>query len=202
MEESGSEQEDEVRSAMDYLIPRVEGTPDIRLSKSGKLLVPIPPIDSRVKENGDLVGYAAVVKFIDYNLGDGKTYPHFKPDAYLVLEKNPRTGREEFVPMPHVQILERSGLLNVLRLPHFGRSAEVNAVVRILLSCVHGGYLWLGHKIDLNVDLIHRVTGLSKTGKDPEIQITGKTKDSKLPVALVKKYQLQRGGRAYDIMSL
>ena len=48
-----------------------------------------------------------MVKFIDYNLGDGKTYPHFKPDVYLVLEKNPRTGREELVPMPHVQILER-----------------------------------------------------------------------------------------------
>ena len=93
--------------------------------------------------------------------------------------------------MPHVQILERSGLLNVLRLPHFGRSAEVNAVVRVLLSCVHGGYLWLGHKIDLNVDLIHRITGLSKTGKYPEIQVSGKTKDSKLPTALVKKYQLQ-----------
>ena len=69
MEESGFEREDEVRSSMDYLIPRVEGAPDIRLSKSGKLPVPIPPIDSRVKENGDLVGYAAVVKFIDCNLG-------------------------------------------------------------------------------------------------------------------------------------
>ena len=82
--------------------------------------MPIPPIDSRVKENGDLVGYAGVVKFIDYNLGDGNTYPHFNPDAYLVLEKNPRTGRVEFIPIPHVQILEPSGLLNVLRLPHFG----------------------------------------------------------------------------------
>ena len=152
--------------------------------------MPIPPIDSRVKENGDLVGYAAVVKFIDYNLADGKTYPHFKPASYLLLEKNPRTGRDEFVPQPHVQILEQSGLLNVLRLPHFGRSTEVNAVVPVLLSCVHGGYLWLGHKIDLNVNLIHRITSLSKTGKYPEIQVSGKTKDSKLPTALVKKYQL------------
>ena len=68
-------------------------------------------------------------------------YPHFKPDQYLTIEKNPRTGRDEFVPMAHVQILERSGLLNLLRLPHFGRGAEVNAMVRVLLSCVHGGYL-------------------------------------------------------------
>ena len=79
---------------------------------------------------------------------------------------------------------------------------EVNAMVRILLSCVHGGYLWLGNKVDLNVDLIHRITGLFKTGKDPKIHIIGKIKDSKLPPALVTKYKLQRGGRAYDIASL
>ena len=94
--------------------------------------------------------------------------------------------------MPHVQILEPTGLLNLLRLPHFGRSAEVNAVVRVLLSCLHGGYLWLGRKVDLNIDLIHRITGLSKIGKIPDLQISGKTKDSKLPPALVKKYKLQR----------
>jgi len=43
---------------------------------------------------------------------------------------------------------------------------------------------------------------LSKTGKDPKTHITGKNKDSKLPLALVTKYKLQRGGRAYDIASL
>ena len=75
-------------------------------------------------------------------------------------------------------------------------------MVRILLSCVHGGYLWLGNKVNLNVELIHRITGLSKTGKDPKIYITGKTKDSKLPPTLVANYKLQRGGRAYDLAAI
>ena len=52
------------------------------------------------------------------------------------------------------------------------------------------------------VDLIHRITGLSKTGQDPKTNITRKTKESKLSPALVAKYKLQRGGRAYDIASL
>ena len=90
----------------------------------------------------------------------------------------------------------------MLRIPHFGHGAEVNAMVCILLSCIHGGYLWLGNRVDLNINLIHRITGLSKTGQDPKIDITGKTKDPKLSPALVSKYQLQRGGRAYDITSL
>ena len=69
--------------------------------------------------------------------------------------------------MEHAQILEQSGLLNLLRIPHFGQATEVNAMVRVLLSCVHGGCLSVGNRVDLNIDLIHRITGLSKTGKDP-----------------------------------
>ena len=61
-------------------MPRVEGAPEVKIPKSGKFHVPIPQIDSRVREDGDLLGYAAVAKFIDYNLADAKTYPQFQPD--------------------------------------------------------------------------------------------------------------------------
>ena len=75
-------------------------------------------------------------------------------------------------------------------------------MVRVLLSCVHGGYLWLGNRVDLNVDLIHHITGLSKTSKDLQTHISSKGKDSKLPVALVTKYKLQRGGQDYDLAAI
>ena len=119
-----------------------------------------------------------------------------------MVQRNPSTGKDDFVPMEHVQVLDQSGLLNLLKIPHFGRGPEVNAVVRVLLSCVHGGYLWLSNQIDLNVDLIHHITGLSKGGKDPHTHISKKSKDSKLPQHLVQKYKLQRGGRAYDLALL
>ena len=201
-EESNSELEEEVHTAEDYIMPRAEDAPEVKIPKSGKFPVPIPQIDSRIKEDGDLLGYAVVAKFIDYNLADAKTYPQFRPDQYLTIQKNPRTGVDDYIPMDHVQILERSGLLNLLRLPHFGCGAEVNAVVQILLSCLHGGYLWVGNKVDLNIDLIHCIIGLSKTGQHSMIDTTGKTKEPKLSPALVSKYQLQRGGRAYDIESI
>ena len=81
-------------------------------------------------------------------------------------------------------------MLNLLKIPHFGRGAEVNAMVCVLLSCVHGGYLWLGNRVYLNIDLIHCITGLSKIGKDPQTHISGKSRDSKLPTTLVNKYKL------------
>ena len=104
--------------------------------------------------------------------------------------------------MAHAKPLEKSGLLNLLEIPHFRRCVEVNAMVRVILSCVNGGYLWLSSRVDIGVDLTHRITGLSKHGKDPQIQIDGKTKDSRLLASQVDEYQLQRGGRAYDLTAL
>ena len=50
-------------------------------------------------------------------------------------------------------------------------------VVKVLLSCDHEGYLWLDKKIDLNVDVIHWITRLSKVGIDPFVHFIGKNLD-------------------------
>jgi hypothetical protein len=50
--------------------------------------------------------------------------------------------------------LERAGLLNLFDIPHFGRSQEINACVKMLLTCVHGGYLWLDRMISIDTYLI------------------------------------------------
>ena len=70
--------------------------------------------------------------------------------------------------------------------------------MKVLLSCMHGGHLWLDCKVDIMIDLIHWITGLSKTGVDPMAHFVGKDQDRKLVVRLIKKYNLTRGGRAYD----
>ena len=59
---------------------------------------------------------------------------------------------------------------------------------------MHGGHLWLDHRVDITIDLIHRITGLSKTGADPVAHFVGKDQDKKLGVRLIKKYNLTRGG--------
>ena len=110
-----------------------------------------------------------------------------------MVQRNPRIGVDEFIPMEHCEILEQSGLLNLLKISHFGRAPEVNAVVKVLLSCIDGGYLWLGSRIDINVYLIHLITRLSKIGKDLETHFSGKDKDKKLPLSVVNKYKLQHG---------
>ena len=78
------------------------------------------------------------------------------------------------------------------------RSNEINVVVKVLLSYVHGGHLWLDCRIDITIDLIHHITGLSKIGVDLATHFVGKDQDKKFVARLIKKYNLTRGGWAYD----
>ena len=75
VEDPGPEQEGEVHMAAEYILPRVEDAPEVTIPKGAKFLIPLPAIDTRIKKDGDLLGYVLVLKFTDYNLGYSKTYP-------------------------------------------------------------------------------------------------------------------------------
>lgn len=151
-----------------------------------------------VEEEGSLLGYVNDFKNQDYNLLDHIKFPQFQIDQYLAMTVNPATKIEALTLHAWIALLQPSGFLNLLQIPHFERSNEINAVVKVLLSCVHGGHLWLDHRVNITIDLIHWITGLSKTGADPAAHFVGKDQDRKLDARLIKKYNLTRGGRAYD----
>ena len=85
VEEFGPEQEEEVHMAATYIVPRVKDAPEVTIPNGAEFLILLPAIDPRVKKDGELLGYVLVLKFIDYNLGDSKTYPQFRPDQYLTI---------------------------------------------------------------------------------------------------------------------
>ena len=83
MEESESEQEElqeEVHVTPVYVSPRVEDAPEVVIPKGFKYQIPLPSVDMRVKEDGDLWGHTPAVKLKDYNMGDGKNYPQYRRD--------------------------------------------------------------------------------------------------------------------------
>jgi hypothetical protein len=75
-----------------------------------------------------------------------------------------------------------------MKIPHFGRHQEVNACVKLLLSCYHDGYLWLDHRITVDPTLIHRITGLSMQGPDPQEFYPGKSTDRALAQKIKDTY--------------
>jgi hypothetical protein len=50
--------------------------------------------------------------------------------------------------------LDKSGILNLLEVPHFGCILEINACVKLLLSSIHGGTLWLDPQVSTDTTLI------------------------------------------------
>ena len=68
---------------------------------------------------------------------------------------------------PWASGLDKSGLLGLINMPHFGRLNEALACVKQLLACFHGGTLWLTTLIPVIADLIASINGLLKVGEDP-----------------------------------
>jgi hypothetical protein len=48
-----------------------------------------------------------------------------------------------------------------MKIPRFVQHQEVNACVKLLLSCYHGGHMWIDMSITMDSALIHLITGLS-----------------------------------------
>jgi len=67
---------------------------------------------------------------------------------------------------------------------------------------MHDRYFWLDRKIDLKVDAIHHIIGLSKVCADPSTHFVGKNLDRKLVVKLTKEFNLSKGSKAYDAMNI
>ena len=103
---------------------------------------------------------------------------------------------------PWVQHLDKSGLLGLINMPHFGRLNEANACVKQILACFHGGMLWLDTPIVIMVDLISEITGFPKDGPDPSQYFKGRDNDKRLAARLKEKYDLQCDDIAYRIENI
>jgi hypothetical protein len=122
------------------------------------------------------------------------------PYKYLTRIKGKNS---KIIPQPWTMNLAQSTLLNVMKIPHFGRHQEVNACVKLLLSCYHGYYLWLDRRITVDLTLIHRITGLSMQGLDPQDFYPGKAADRVLAQKIKDTYDdVEKGMRGYKVASI
>jgi hypothetical protein len=111
--------------------------------------------------------------------------------------------KQRIVSQPWIKELAQSTILNVMKIPHFNRHQEVKACVKTLLSCYHGGYLWLDRRVTVNPTLIHLITGLSMQGRDPHQFYLGKTSDRSLTQRIKEDYNdVEKGKRGYKVASI
>jgi hypothetical protein len=99
--------------------------------------------------------------------------------------------------------LTQSTLPNIMNIPHFGRPQEVNACVKLLLSCYHGDYLWLNHRIAVDPTLINQIKGLGMQGPDPQEFYPRKSMDRALAQKIKDTYgNVEKGMQGYMVSSI
>jgi hypothetical protein len=141
-----------------------------------------------------------MLKLSDFNLDDRKAYTMLTPHKYLTRTKGKNSN---IIAQSWTQNLAQSTLLNVIKIPHFGRHQEVNACVKLLLSCHHGGYLWLNRHITVDLTLTNRITGLSMKGPNPQDFYPDKTTDHALAQKIKDTYgDVEKGTRGYKVASI
>ena len=111
-------------------------------------------------------------------------------------------GPIQRIPKPWASGLEKSGLLGLINMPHFGCLNEAHSFVKQLLACFHGGMLWLDTLIHVIVDLIASIIGFPKVWEHSTQYIHGRDTDKKLAKQLKEHFGLQWNGRAYRIDSI
>jgi hypothetical protein len=75
--------------------------------------------------------------------------------------------------------------MNLLDISHFGRSKKVGLCVKQLLAWIHGSVLWMNRPVQLDVEMIAKVTRLPTIDAQPE-ECLDKRASEKEIVELVK----------------
>jgi hypothetical protein len=114
-----------------------------------------------------MLGNISSLNFFDHDITDEQKFPELAREKYLCIKSVTSIG----VILLEMQMwaigIEKLGILNLLKVPHFGCILEINACDKLLLSCIHGGTLWIEPPMLIDTKLIVWITGIPKEGEDP-----------------------------------
>jgi hypothetical protein len=153
-----------------------------------------------IRAVGPQLGQIMTLKISDFNLGDRKNYGMLAPHKYLTKKMGKMS---KIISQSWTMDIARSTLLNVMKIPHFGRHQKVDTCIKLLLSCFHGSYLWLDRRITVDPVLIHQITRLSMQGPDPQYFYPGKVVDHALAQRIKNTYgDVEKWKRGYKVASI
>lgn len=138
---------------------------------------------------GDPCGRLHEVKFNDHDLADHDAFSELAPALYFdtIHEDDGIT----VVPQHWVCGLARSRLLNLLRMPHFGRYNITDHLAHQLLALIHNGCLWIRKRVPIDATLIHKIIGLPMQGPHPLVKV-GKKYEAATAMFVLETYAVQQ----------
>jgi hypothetical protein len=74
--------------------------------------------------------------------------------------------------------------------------------VKLLLSCVHGGFLWLDRPVSIDTELIERIIKFPSKWEDPSPLFIDKSKEKALAERMKDRYDTFIGARGLDVANI
>jgi hypothetical protein len=113
-----------------------------------------------------MLGKVVDLNFMDYDITDAQNFPELAREKYLCTKRVSGTSAILMETQLWEIRLEKPGILKMFEIPHFRHSLEINACIKVLLSYIHGGTLWLDPPVSIDIVLIAWITRLLKEGED------------------------------------
>jgi hypothetical protein len=190
---------------------RVAGTSNQTLQQEDRVQIPISPqnkleaeivlpcIPEGVQVDLQLLGHVRKLKYSDHDVSDETKYPELAPQVFMKNIVVNQLG--ETISHPHQWAvgLDKTGILGLLKLPHFGRGQYTMTCIKQLLAIMHGGGIWLDKPVPITVELITQITRLPTRGMDPALILDDKSKEKTLAEEMKNKYGTDRGTRGIII---
>jgi hypothetical protein len=126
-----------------------------------------PCILDGVQVKPDFLGHIENLKYLDHDVANTDKFPEFTKRVYLQTMGVNSVGELIKQPLQWETRLEKTRILGLLNLPHFGRGQYASVCVKKLLLVTHGGYIWLDKIISIDVELIAHITEFPTRGMDP-----------------------------------
>jgi hypothetical protein len=114
----------------------------------------LPRIPEGVQVGPDLLGYIGKLKYSDHDVADEDKFPELAKRVFLQTTGINRLENRSISHSNGQTGLEKTRILGLLDLPHFGRGQHATACIKQLLAVTHGGDIWLDKLISIDVELI------------------------------------------------
>jgi hypothetical protein len=132
----------------------------VKLQKEPKYELIKPETPQGVMVEQDNIDAVRSLRCADHDLKDVNKFPELDLDKYISIRLTSDSQEIIVKPREWVTAMENIGILNLFYIPHFGKSAKINMCVKLLLSCVHIGFIWLDRLISIDIELITWIIGL------------------------------------------
>jgi hypothetical protein len=120
----------------------------------------LPHTPEGIQVDSQLLGHVEKLKSSDHDVADERKYPELAPQVFSETIVVNTLGGTITKPRRWAVRLDRTRILGLLKIPHFGRDQYATTCIKQLLVVTHGGDVWLNKLVPITIELITQITGL------------------------------------------